>query len=238
VNLSDLAAMGAEPLCFTLGVGLPPTPDNWLERFSAGLATVAEAHDCPLIGGDLIASAPERAVMTLCVQVHGQLPVDSVLRRSGAWPGDLVFVTGTLGDAAAGLKVLKGELMNEADALPTAIMSAHHTQLVEAFFCPESRVQAGIALRGLASAAIDISDGLVADLGHILNASGVGAVIQLQSLPLSGAFRAATAEPGQLALAVAGGDDYELCFTAPAGRRDEVEAALAALRVPVHCIGR
>lgn len=235
VNLSDLAAMGAEPLCFTLGMGLSSQTDTWLERFSAGLEVVAAAHDCPLVGGDLIACDP-RGATTLCVQVHGQLPADKAIRRSGARLGDLVFVTGTLGDAAAGLKVLKDE-QALASSAENDDRRENHQQLVDAFFCPESRVQVGIALRGLASAAIDISDGLVSDLGHILRASGVGAVVELASLPLSNAFREIIAENEQLPLAVAGGDDYELCFTAPVSRRDQIEAALSALAVPLRCIG-
>jgi len=232
VNLSDLAAMGAEPLCFTLGLGLAPQPDSWLERFSAGLAAVAAAHDCPLVGGDLIASEPHRAATTVCIQVHGQVPAGAAIRRSGAKEGDLVFVTGTLGDAAAGLRVLKGQLQGAGDDLQ------YHQPLADAFFVPPSRVAAGLALRGQATAAIDISDGLVSDLGHILQASGVGAAIALEQLPLSPAFRACIDDTEQLPLAVAGGDDYELCFTAPAARRDAIEAALAAIDVPLRCIGR
>ena len=232
VNLSDLAAMGAEPLCFTLGLGLNKPSEAWLERFSAGLEKVAGAHDCPLVGGDLIATDPRRGAMTFCVQVHGQLPGDSAIRRSGARPGDLVFVTGTLGDAAAGLRLLKGELALSHNE------ETKHQHLRDAFFCPESRVQAGLALRGLASAAIDISDGLVSDLGHILRASAVGAVVELDALPLSAVFREVIPQQEQLSLAVAGGDDYELCFTAPAAHRQQLRSARAALGIALHCIGR
>lgn len=231
VNLSDLAAMGAEPLCFTLGLGLCAQPDEWLERFSAGLAAVAAAHNCPLVGGDLIAS-PGGAT-TVCIQVQGQVPAGAAIRRGGANAGDLVFVTGTLGDAAAGLRVLKGECRETGDE-----SRQHHQTLTDAFFVPQSRVAAGIALRGLATAAIDISDGLVSDLGHILQASGVGAVIELEKLPLSPAFRACIESDEQLPLAVAGGDDYELCFTAPEENRDTIEASLAAIDIPLRCIGR
>jgi len=232
VNLSDLAAMGAEPLCFTLGLGLCAQPDAWLERFSEGLAAVAAAHNCPLVGGDLIASGPGGAT-TVCIQVQGQVPVEAAIRRGGANAGDLVFVTGTLGDAAAGLRVLKGECRETGDE-----SRQHHQFLADAFFVPQSRVAAGIVLRGQATAAIDISDGLVSDLGHILQASGRGAVIELENLPLSPAFRACIESDGQMSLAVAGGDDYELCFTAPADNRDAIEASLAAIDVPLRCIGR
>ena len=229
VNLSDLAAMGAEPLCFTLGLGLCAQPDVWLERFSAGLAAVATDHNCPLVGGDLIACGAGGAT-TVCIQVQGQLPAGAAIRRDGAHAGDLVFVTGTLGDAAAGLRVLKGELPDSDDE--------SRQFLADRFFVPRSRVEVGIALRGQATAAIDISDGLVSDLGHILQASGVGAVIELEHLPLSPAFLACIESNEQLPLAVAGGDDYELCFTAPADHRAAIEASLAALNVRLSCIGR
>lgn len=231
VNLSDLAAMGAEPLCFTLALSLPKADENWLERFTAGLAVVAQAHDCPLVGGDLTATHSEHGAITLCVQVHGQRPVDAGMTRSGASAGDLVYVTGTLGDAAAGLSVLKG-------SSPQDLPVSHAEALVSAFYQPESRVKFGMALRGLASAAIDISDGLASDLEHILRGSTVGASINTETLPMSDAFRAMISESARLSLALGGGDDYELCFTVARERVQELEQQLLATDTTATCIGR
>lgn len=231
VNLSDLAAMGAEPLCFTLGLSLPKADENWLERFSAGLAVVAQAHDCPLVGGDLTAAHPERGALTLCVQVHGLRPPDAGMTRGGAKVGDQVYVTGTLGDAAAGLAVLQG-------SAPKDFPVSHAETLIAAFYQPESRVVFGMALRGLATAAIDISDGLASDLGHILRASAVGAAINTEVLPMSDAFRAMVSETARLSLALGGGDDYELCFTVPQARVQELELRLLATGTSATCIGR
>lgn len=230
VNLSDLAAMGARPLCFTLGLCLPTADDAWLEGFSKGLALVAREHQCPLVGGDLSAANPAHASKTLCVQVHGELPLGAALRRSGAKVGDLVFVTGTLGDAAAGLKVLR-------NACKESLSKQHRNALVEAFFVPESRIEAGQVLRSLASACIDLSDGLASDLRHILQASGVGARIELDALPLSAALRAAHSEAEQRRLAISGGDDYELCFTLPAEKAEAMRKALGVIGVSVTGIG-
>lgn len=234
VNLSDLAAMGARPLCFTLAVSLPRSDEHWLARFSAGLAKVAAAHHCPLVGGDLTASAPAVAgragPLCLCVQVHGEVPVGAALRRSGARVGDAICVTGTLGDAAAGLRVLR-------DGTWPELAGPLREALVEAFHTPQSRVLAGMALRGLASAAIDLSDGLASDLEHILKASGVGAWVDVDELPLSEALCAAAAPEQRPALALGGGDDYELCFTVPLQQLQAVQTVLAALGTPVRRIG-
>lgn len=234
VNLSDLAAMGARPVCFTLALSLPCHDEVWLTQFSAGLAAVAAAHHCPLVGGDLTASAPASAAkpgaLTLCVQVHGELPAGAGLRRSAARVGDGLYVTGTLGDAAAGLCVLR-------DGAWPALSAAHRDFLVQAFHLPESRVEAGVALRALAGAAIDLSDGLASDLAHILRASGVAARVDLDALPLSAALRAAASPQEQVALALGGGDDYELCFTLPAQHVAAMQAAMDALQTPVQRIG-
>lgn len=230
VNLSDLAAMGARPICFTLGLCLPTADEVWLDGFSKGLAQVAREHRCTLVGGDLSASNPAHASKTLCVQVHGELPVGTALRRSGAKIGDLIFVTGTLGDAAAGLKVLR-------NACKESLSKLHRAALVDAFFVPESRIEAGQLLRSLASACIDLSDGLASDLLHILQASDVGARIELDALPLSAALRAAHSEAEQRRLAISGGDDYELCFTLPAENTEAMRQALGAIGVSVTGIG-
>lgn len=230
VNLSDLAAMGARPLCFTLGLCLPEINEAWLDGFSRGLAQIAREHHCPLIGGDLSASNPTHGSKTLCVQVHGELPVGAGLRRSGAQAGDLVFVTGSLGDAAAGLRVLR-------DACKESLSKAHRSALIDAFFVPESRIEVGIKLRTLASSCIDLSDGLASDLVHILRASEVGARIALDALPLSAALRAAHSEAEQRNLAISGGDDYELCFTLRPESEAAMRQALSDIGVPVTMIG-
>ena len=230
VNLSDLAAMGARPLCFTLGLCLPAADEDWLGSFSKGLAQVAREHNCPLIGGDLSASSPVHGSKTLCVQVHGELPVDSGLRRSGAKVGDLIYVTGSLGDAAAGLQVL-------SNTCKESLNDEHRAALVDAFFVPESRIEVGLMLRSLATSCIDLSDGLASDLVHILRASAVGASIALDALPLSVAVRAAHNEAEQRQLAISGGDDYELCFTVASENEEAMQRALGSIGVPVARIG-
>ncbi len=231
VNLSDLAAMGAQPVCFTLALSLPHVDSLWLERFSAGLGVVASAHTCPLVGGDTTACPPERGALTVCIQVHGSVPQGAALLRSGAHEGDMIYVTGTLGDAAAGLMLLQGRAQAER-ATP-----AQREALIEAFHLPESRVRAALRLRQLASAAIDISDGLASDLGHIARASGLGAVVNVDALPLSEAFRSLIPEQERLALALSGGDDYELCFTVPSDHTEMLEQQMREAGTPVACIG-
>lgn len=230
VNLSDLAAMGARPLCFTLGLCLPEADEDWLGSFSKGLAQVAREHNCPLVGGDLSASSPVHGSKTLCVQVHGELPMDSGMRRSGAKVDDLIYVTGSLGDAAAGLQVLR-------NASKESLSEEHRQALVDAFFVPESRIEAGLLLRSLATSCIDLSDGLASDLVHILRASAVGASVALDSLPLSAAVLAANNEAEQRHLAISGGDDYELCFTLSPENEAAMQKALDSIGVPVTRIG-
>lgn len=232
VNLSDLAAMGAQPVCFTLGVSLPHADPHWLERFSAGLGVVASAHACPLVGGDTTACHPDRGILTVCIQVHGSVPQGAALLRNGAQEGDMIYVTGTLGDAAAGLMLLQGRASADRAA------PAQRQALLDAFHLPESRVLAALRLRQLASAAIDISDGLASDLGHIARASGLGAVVNLDALPLSDAFRALIPEQDWLTLALGGGDDYELCFTVPSEHTEMLEQQMREAGTPVACIGQ
>lgn len=228
VNLSDLAAMGAEPLGFTLALSLPHTDETWLQNFSAGLAACAQAFNCSLIGGDTT-----KGPLAITIQVHGQVPAAQALRRDGASAGDAIYVTGPLGDAALALPYLIGdaELMTGLDADAQAWLRA-------AFYRPEARVTAGMALRGLASAAIDISDGLASDLRHILQASGVaGAILETENLPMSALLRRLVSSPQRLALALAGGDDYELCVTV--GRRNEAQACrvMQEIGIAFTCIG-
>ncbi|MGM0632130.1 MAG: thiamine-phosphate kinase [Pseudomonadota bacterium] len=216
VNLSDLAAMGAEPLCFTLGLALPRADECWLEAFSQGLAEVAVESGCVLVGGDVT-----RGPLTLCIQVHGTVPAGQALRRDGAVVGDDVYVTGTLGDAAAALPLL-GAVHRADHGLAEATVAALH----EAYYQPALQLTVGQALRGLVSAAIDLSDGLASDLQHILTASGAGATIELDRLPLSAAFLDAVEEEERWPMAIGGGDDYGLCFTAPQSSRRKLENAL------------
>ncbi|MGJ8689041.1 MAG: thiamine-phosphate kinase [Gammaproteobacteria bacterium] len=228
VNLSDLAAMGARPVCFTLGLSLPNSDEQWLQAFSEGLAEVAQAHSCALVGGDLTSSSV--AIKTICVQVHGVLPKSEAMLRSGAKVGDKIYVTGTLGDAAAGLAVLQGR---EKAPLSADARAA----LIEAFYVPESRVAAGQLLRTLASSCIDLSDGLASDLQHILKASDVGARIELTALPVSSAFQEATPQGQWFDLALGGGDDYELCFTLAPELKDSMEAVFSQHGIGVKCVG-
>ncbi|TGN38468.1 thiamine-phosphate kinase [Marinobacter confluentis] len=195
VAASDLAAMGAEPVCFTLALTLPKASTDWLKAFSAGLATASREFGLSLAGGDTT-----RGPLSLTLQVHGTVPIDGAIKRSGAQVGDLVCVSGTLGDAGAALSLLD-------QPSPTAEQAA----LLARYHSPQPRLALGKALRGYASAAIDISDGLVADLGHLLEASGAGGVIDTHKLPLSDALTAL--RPDALQLALNAGDDYELCFT-------------------------
>lgn len=223
VNLSDLAAMGAEPAWLLLALTLPTAEEQWLDGFSRGLRGLAAEHEMALIGGDVT-----RGELTLSVQIGGYLPRGQGLRRSGARAGDLIFVSGSLGDAALGLELWQAGERGGAPAIDWLLGRLHH---------PTPRVALGRALLDLATAAVDLSDGLAADLGHVLAASGVGATVELARLPLSPAFRRhGPAEPWPLA--VAGGDDYELCFTAPATARDRIARQAEALGLALTCVGR
>lgn len=213
VNLSDLAAMGAEPGWLTVAMTVPNDDQAWLSEFVRGLSEALVAHDAVLVGGDLT-----RGPLTLSVQAAGTLPAGTALRRDGAQPGDAVAVTGTLGDAALALR-----------RWPCAIETDDEHALRARLTRPEPRLLMGRSLRGLAHAAIDLSDGLLADLGHITEASGVGAVIQADVLPTSPAFDTLCPHEQQQGYQLTGGDDYELCVTGPPN-------ALAAM-LGLHIIG-
>lgn len=227
VNLSDLAAMGAAPLGFTLALALPRADEAWLAAFSRGLLALAQQHRCPLVGGDTT-----RGPLNLCITVFGQVPVGQALRRSGAQPGDDIYLSGTVGDARLALEALLGHITLPADVLQRT------RQRLE---CPAPRLALGQALRGIATAAADVSDGLLGDLGHILTASGVGAELYpatlLQSAAVSDAVRQ---QPLELAwtCALAGGDDYELVFTAPPTARAAVQVATERAHTAATRIGR
>ncbi len=233
VNLSDLAACGARPLAFTLALALPQADPHWLEPFSGGLFALADAHDCELVGGDTT-----QGPLNICITVIGEVPVTQgrslALLRSGARPGDDIYVSGTLGDARLALDALRGTV-----SLPAAQLAAARRRMDT----PEPRIALGIALRGVATAAIDISDGLLGDLGHILQASQVGA--RLDTAVALGLLRhgrdsadVVLPEATRLACVLAGGDDYELAFAAPATARADVQAAASASGTPVTRIGQ
>jgi thiamine-monophosphate kinase len=221
VNLSDLAAMGAAPKWATLALTLPKVDERWLEAFARGFFALAQRHGLELIGGDTT-----RGPLAITIQAMGLVPLDGALRRSGALPGDLIYVSGPLGSAGLGLKIRQGE---------TAVEDAEAIARLER---PEPRVQLGRLLRGLVHACIDISDGLAADLGHILEASRVGAFIDVERLPLTEGVRHYLAETGDWRLPLAAGDDYELCFTLPPVLREDLEQRLSAAGLHAVPIGR
>ena len=223
VNLSDLAACGARPLAFTLALALPDADEAFLAPFARGLLALADRHACELVGGDTT-----RGPLTVAISVFGEVPVGAALLRSGARPGDDVYVSGTLGDARLALEVLRGTVSVEGQAFE---------RLRRAMEEPQPRVVLGLALAGIATSAIDVSDGLAGDLGHVLRRSGVAAVLEVDALPRS-ADLAAQPEALQRECLLAGGDDYELVFTAPAGRRSAVAEAALAAATGVTRIGR
>ena len=229
VNLSDLAAMGARPVAYLLALNLPPAASmNWLRDFADGLAADQVAYEISLIGGDTT-STP--GPLTATLTAIGTSPQGKLIRRSTARPGDLVYVSGTVGDAALGLLALRGDLASGEAAVAAP--------LVARFRRPEPRIALGQTLRGSASACADVSDGLVADLGHICANSGIGAEIDADSLPLSNAARALVAQDAALLHTVlTGGDDYELVFTVAPERAADLEAAVQGTGVPVTPIGR
>ncbi len=223
VNLSDLAACGARPVAFTMALALPVANDSFLDAFSRGLYAIADRYDCELIGGDTT-----RGPLTISITVFGEVPVGTALLRSGARAGDDLYVSGVLGDARLALEAFRGNVDLHGDAF---------ARVRRAMEEPQPRVELGIALRGVASSAIDVSDGLAGDLGHVLRRSGVAAVVEVDALPLS-ADLAAQEQAWRHECLLAGGDDYELVFTAPADRRVAVMAAAQASGTRVTRIGR
>jgi thiamine-monophosphate kinase len=225
VNLSDLAAMGASPRWCTLALTLPKADELWLEGFSRGLFELAERFGVALVGGNLT-----RGPLNLTLQLMGLVEPSHMLTRGGGHVGDDIYVTGTLGDSAAGIMLIK-----ERTAAPQGSAAA---ALKERFYRPMPRVGAGVALGPLATSAIDVSDGLLADLGHICKASSCGATIDVERVPVSAELLSLFPPQEALAHALGGGDDYELCFTAPPSRAEEIEAALEAAGTPVRRIGQ
>ncbi len=244
VNLSDLAACGAQPIGFTLALALPSVDDAFLDGFSRGLLQLATEHGCPLVGGDTTAGP-----LTICITVFGEVPTGLALLRSGAQPGDDIYVSGQPGEARLALEAHRGHVRLSAEAL------AHAQSRMDR---PTPRVALGLALRAVATAAIDVSDGLLGDLRHLLKASKLNAELQVADLPnLNHLFNAIlfianndvdvgqsahlapkTTQDQMLGMVLAGGDDYELVFTAPPEKRTAVLAASAAAGVRVSRIGR
>ena len=231
VNLSDLAACGARPLAFTLALALPRVDEAWLAGFSKGLLALADAHGCELVGGDTT-----QGPLNICITVFGEVPAGQALLRSGARAGDDIYVSGTLGDARLALEALLGHIH-----LPDELLAQARQRLER----PTPRVALGLALRGIASSAMDVSDGLLGDFGHILKASSVGACIRTdETIKLIAAGAFPSSARGQFDAKIlqqctlAGGDDYELLFTAPPQHRAAVAEAAAQSQTPVTRIGQ
>ncbi|MDF3006402.1 MAG: thiamine-phosphate kinase [Enterobacter kobei] len=224
-NLSDLAAMGADPAWLTLAITLPEVDETWLEAFSDSLFEQINYYDMQLIGGDTT-----RGPLSMTLGIYGYVPAGRALKRSGAKPGDWIYVTGTPGDSAAGLAILQNRLRveNEQDA----------QWLLKRHLRPTARILHGQALRDLASAAIDLSDGLSSDLGHIVKASNCGAMLDMDAMPFSDAMRRHVEPEQALRWALAGGEDYELCFTVPERNRGALDVAIGHLGVPFTCVGQ
>lgn len=224
VNVSDLAAMGAEPCWLSLALTLPKVDEAWLTAFAEGLSETAEYYNCQLVGGDTT-----KGPLSLTMVAKGQVPKGKALTRSGAKVGDFIYVTGTLGDAALGLLLTQNRI---------EVSKKHRAHLLQRFYYPTARVALGQALRTIASSAMDLSDGLAGDIQHLLRRSQVGASIDVSRLPLSQAFKDSCTAELALALALSGGEDYELLFTVPESRRGSLEVLLSPYGVPITCIGR
>ncbi len=230
VNLSDLAAAGAQPVCFFLALALPRVDETWLAQFSGGLFTLADAFGCVLAGGDTTRAphiGPSYGPITVCITALGQTPLGQAHTRARARAGDEIWVSGELGAAALALRMRRGEVQ---------LASTDAEACLQRMDRPQPRVALGLALRGLAHAVIDVSDGLMADLQHLCKRSGLGATVQAHQVPLAPALRTQS-EGLQYRCALAGGDDYELLFTAPPHAHEAVLAAARAANTPVTCMG-
>lgn len=221
VSLSDLAAMGAEPRNATLALTIPDVDEEWLQGFSDGFFELADQYHLDLIGGDTT-----RGPRSITIQAQGVVPHNQALLRSAAQIGDLIYVTGFIGDAGLALKAHLG------------VAQCNNFNILNRLHKPEPRVDAGLAIRNIANACVDISDGLAADLSHILHASQVGAVIDLAKLPLSEPVRHYQHQTSQPGFALTTGDDYELCFTVPSSREQDIELLSRDWSYQCTCIGR
>ncbi|BES83912.1 thiamine-monophosphate kinase [Pectobacterium araliae] len=225
VNLSDLAAMGADPAWLSLAITLPKSNSQWLSAYSDSLFELLDYYGMQLVGGDTT-----RGPLSLTLTIHGLVPVGRALTRRGARIGDWIYVTGSLGDSAAGLAILQNSLHVDDENTRQRLIQRH--------LRPQPRILQGQALRDLASSAIDLSDGLISDLQHILKASECGARIHLDAIPQSDGLRSCTDEEQALRWALSGGEDYELCFTVPEINRGALELALGHLGADYTCIGQ
>ncbi|ACX89024.1 thiamine-phosphate kinase [Pectobacterium parmentieri] len=225
VNLSDLAAMGADPAWLSLAITLPKSNSQWLSAYSDSLFELLDYYGMQLVGGDTT-----RGPLSLTLTIHGLVPAGRALTRRGARIGDWIYVTGSLGDSAAGLAILQNSLRVDDEDTRQGLMQRH--------LRPQPRILQGQALRDLASSAIDLSDGLISDLQHILKASECGARIHLDAIPQSDWLRSCTDEEQALRWALSGGEDYELCFTVPEINRGALELALGHLGADYTCIGQ
>ncbi|EAQ64258.1 Putative thiamin-monophosphate kinase [Marinomonas sp. MED121] len=221
--VSDLAAMGAKPAFFTLGLTLPDSDPQWLSAFAQGMAELAEPIGLVLVGGDTT-----KGPLTISLQVHGYIEPEFAISRAGAKQGDDIYVTGVLGDAAAAVPIMTGEIMVKGDI---------YEHFYDAYWRPESRLIAAMALKRVVSSMLDVSDGLVQDIHHILKASSVGAQIDAGLIPVSEALLQWQPDSA-LTLALTGGDDYELCFTAPESAREEIALITQTLHLPCKKIGQ
>lgn len=222
VNISDMAAMGAQAKWATLAIALPEINENWLAEFSRGFFACADAFNIDLIGGDTT-----KGPLNISVTIMGEVPKSEALKRSGAQSGDDIWVSGTLGSAALALAHLQGKIKLESD-----VLQANIHELCR----PMPRATLGLSLNGIATSCIDISDGLMADLGHILKASNLGALVDIERLPMSPYHLKNLHEPLIQQCVLAGGDDYELCFTAPPSKRDEIQMLSQQQNILLTCI--
>jgi thiamine-monophosphate kinase len=229
VNVSDMAAMGADPKWATLAIALPNVNEAWLSEFSRGVFACADAFNVDLIGGDTT-----RGPLNISLTIMGEVPIGEALRRDGAKIGDDIWVSGQLGSSALGLAHLQGKIALKDDALQANILDASIMSLHR----PIPRMNLGLSLREIATSCIDISDGLLADLGHILTASNCGATIDLEKIPCIELLKNNLNNPQFQTFILAGGDDYELCFTAPASKREAIDLLSKQLDVPITCIAR
>ncbi|MEA3303341.1 MAG: thiamine-phosphate kinase [Pseudomonadota bacterium] len=222
VNLSDLAAMGAEPAWATLSLTMPEADIRWIRDFMQGFLALADRFGVQLVGGDT-----SRGPLSITVQIHGFVDPRLVMRRDAAQPGDLIYVTGSLGDAGLALRLQQAGKLDKSD----------HQELLRRLDSPIPRINEGMQLASIATAAIDLSDGLISDLGHVVQQSHCGATIELQRLPCSRAVKQAIDESNEWSLPLSSGDDYELCFTVPAEKQPQLQQLAATLDCPLTHIG-
>ena len=223
VNISDLAAMGAQARWVTLALSLPTAEETWLAAFAGGFLDACDTFGVDLVGGDTT-----RGPLNLCPTIFGEVPCGAAITRAGAAPGDDLWISGQPGRAALALAHLRGSLVLD---------EASRDDFLDALHRPQPRAALGIALRGIASAMLDVSDGLLGDLGHLLDASGVGAELEFNALPLAPLRAAGVGAQAALAALLGGGDDYELLFTAAPSQRSALAALAATCALPLRCIG-